>query len=366
MKSMIKTYFSSFYHGLKDWSTKRKIIVIESDDWGSMRMPSSNIFNSLEKNGINVSRCPFLKYDTIANVNDLNALFETLISLKDNQGRSLQITANTIVANPNFEAIFKSNYNKYFFEDFLDTIEHQYPGKNVFQLWKQGIGEKIFFPQLHGREHVNYHRWLSDLKNGVEDTVIAFKHKVYGLSTNISLYKRKTYLASFDFDNEEHTEEMSELILNAVELFQNAFNYLPKSFIAPNYVWCNKLEKSLAKNDIKFIQSSRFQLLPYYMTCSKTNKVKHFLGEKNKNNQIYLVRNCIFEPTIVGGAISLKSCLNQVSAAFMMNKPAIISSHRLNYIGELDIKNRERNLVMLKQLFKTIIEKYPDFFFFPK
>ena len=31
----------------RGWTTKRKIVVIESDDWGSIRMPSKNIFKKL-------------------------------------------------------------------------------------------------------------------------------------------------------------------------------------------------------------------------------------------------------------------------------------------------------------------------------
>jgi hypothetical protein len=32
---------------LPGWCTNRKIVVIESDDWGSIRMPSLTIFENL-------------------------------------------------------------------------------------------------------------------------------------------------------------------------------------------------------------------------------------------------------------------------------------------------------------------------------
>ena len=56
-------------------------------------------------------------------------------------------------------------------------------------------------------------------------------------------------------------------------------------------------------------------------------------------------------------------CLLQVDNAFQNRVPAIISSHRLNYMGGIDPANRERNLVALEQLLKEILEKYPDVVF---
>ena len=43
-----------------------------------------------------------------------------------------------------------------------------------------------------------------------------------------------------------------------------------------------------------------------------------------------------------------------------MNKPAIISSHRINYIGSLVEENRAYNLSRLNNLLKIILEKWPD------
>lgn len=36
------------------WCTNKKIVVIESDDWGSIRMPSLSSFEKLEKLGLDL------------------------------------------------------------------------------------------------------------------------------------------------------------------------------------------------------------------------------------------------------------------------------------------------------------------------
>jgi len=52
--------------------------------------------------------------------------------------------------------------------------------------------------------------------------------------------------------------------------------------------------------------------------------------------------------------------LNQVAAAFRWHKPAIISSHRVNFAGHIDPHNREFGLDALRRLLGGIIERWPD------
>jgi hypothetical protein len=70
-KSIINNFINVF-----GWKTKRKIVVIESDDWGSIHMPSKDVFNSLLKAGIRVDKNPYNRYDSLASENDLTNLFE--------------------------------------------------------------------------------------------------------------------------------------------------------------------------------------------------------------------------------------------------------------------------------------------------
>jgi hypothetical protein len=61
----------------------RKIIVIESDDWGSIRMPSKEVYRSLLKKGLRVDQCPYNRYDSLASEDDLTGLFNVLMKYKD-------------------------------------------------------------------------------------------------------------------------------------------------------------------------------------------------------------------------------------------------------------------------------------------
>ena len=149
---------------LPGWSTNRKIVVIESDDWGSIRMPSREVYDKLLKAGIRVDRCPYNRYDSLASEEDLSALFEILTQFRDKNGKQPAITANTVVANPDFEKIQASGFKEYFYEPFTETLKKHPAHQNSFNLWTQGMSEGIFQPQFHGREHVNLPLWLSLLQ----------------------------------------------------------------------------------------------------------------------------------------------------------------------------------------------------------
>ena len=49
-----------------------------------------------------------------------------------------------------------------------------------------------------------------------------------------------------------------------------------------------------------------------------------------------------------------------ITTAFSSGKPAVISTHRINYIGYIDEKFRTANLSLLKQLIKELVTRYPD------
>src|SRR5690606_8043965 len=95
---------------IKGWRTNRKIIVIESDDWGAVRMPSKAVYDELLASGLKMNNCSFCKYDALASHTDLEKLFEVLLRHHDANGNNPIITANTIVANPDFDKIRKSNF----------------------------------------------------------------------------------------------------------------------------------------------------------------------------------------------------------------------------------------------------------------
>ena len=86
----IKTTLVRELSNLPGWQTNRKIVVIESDDWGSVRMPSLKSYEKLMADGLELTGGSkrYNNNDTLASKDDLTALFETLAIFKDKNNRS--------------------------------------------------------------------------------------------------------------------------------------------------------------------------------------------------------------------------------------------------------------------------------------
>jgi hypothetical protein len=363
---MFKHILKSASYNLQSIPGKRvdeKIIIIESDDWGSIRMSSKRAYNSLLDKGIPVNKSFYNKYDSLASSEDLENLFHVLSKYKDKLGNSPVITANTIVANPDFERIRQDNFEKYHYELFTDTLKkYSNTHQNSFDLWKEGIKSKVFIPQFHGREHLNYKRWLSSLKQGNKDAVAAFDENVFGYPLDAKSPFYTNYMAAFDIDNENDINDQVLAVQQGLEIFKEVIGYPAESFIAPNYIWHDAIEQAVAKQGIKQLQSGLYQFKPS-LKKEQYKKVMHYIGQKNKYGLSYSVRNAFFEPSFSTGTDWVNNCLHRVDVAFKWKKPAIICSHRVNYIGAIEKSNRDNSLRQLDVLLKKITQKWPEAIF---
>ena len=343
------------------WSTRRKIVVFESDDWGSIRMPSKFERDELIGKGFNFDKQPFNLYDSLESNDDLTALYEILGKHKDSTNRHPVFTAVTIVANPDFQKIKADNFQHYYYEPFTDTLNRYSNHDKVFDLYKNGITERIFYPVFHGREHLNIQRWLRALQEGNKSVLITFNHKVTAVHKGFNQEFLGDFQATFDLELPSDLPYMKSVLSEGLDLFESLFSYKSTYFVTPNGPFNNSLEKTLKEKGVKYLLAERIQKEPLGNKKFKTHY--HYIGMKNNLNQIYLTRNAFFEPSITTGNFHLnpvEKCLKNVERAFRWGKPAIISTHRLNYIGSIEEENRTKNLVLLDNLIKKIIELWPE------
>ncbi len=349
---------------IKGWRTKRHIVVIESDDWGSVRMSSLDSFERLKKAGIPVDTDHYNINDALESNEDLEMLFDTLRQFKDATGRHPVMTGVNVVANPDFMAIEDNGFTEYVYEPYINTCE-KYPGHDkVYDLWKQGIKERLFVPVLHGREHLNAQFWMRALRNGDPSTLAAFKERVTGIPRKgIGGASVPNFQAAFQIDTVEDIPYQKEVIRTGALLFEKLYGYRAKFFVPTNGWFNNSLEKDLFESGVMYIDTAKKQHEPLGNGQYKTNT--RFVGDKNQFGQIYLTRNCFFEPAATGYEVSnnydwQNYCLKEIEIAFRWHKPATISSHRVNYIGYLHPENREKGLKALRQLLGEIIKRWPD------
>ena len=105
MKNNLKNIILTNLVNIPGYTSNRKIIVFESDDWGMLRMASAQVKKNLKDKGYKISQCPYNSNDRIENDEDIASLIETLLSVKDSKGNPAKFTLNNIVANPDFKKI---------------------------------------------------------------------------------------------------------------------------------------------------------------------------------------------------------------------------------------------------------------------
>lgn len=346
----------------------QKIMVIESDDWGSIRMPSSESFNRLKALGIPVQNSPYCLYDTICSPEDIEMLFDTLRRHNDVFGKTPVITANLVTANPNFQKIRETNYKDYFYERCTETMERMYPKGSPYKLWKSGMSEGFFSFQFHCREHVNVPMWLDLLQKKDSYFLAAFEESCFGLSNDVYSSSKRSIQASFDYHAVENLDFIKDSIREGLNLFEEILGFRAKSFIPSNYIWDSQLDNTLQANGIQFIQGMKYQLHPITNAENKRMKTRRFNGmQSGRDLQLtHTVRNCTFEPSLLlnkDRSQSVKNCLTQISNAFFWKKPAVISMHRLNFCGALSMENRDLNLNLFNQLLLEVKRRWPDVIF---
>lgn len=352
-----KNILSNAYNSIGS-KINRKVVVFESDDWGAVRMRDQKAFIHLKANGIPVHRSLYDSLDSLERKSDLTLLLEVLGNYENSSGCSPVFTFNTVMGNPDFEAIKRDDFKNYHFRDLFQSYKHYY-GEDNKSLWRGGMSQRLIRPQFHAREHLNVPLWMKDLKSGNKETRLAFDHGFYGLKTQTSSSLQKSYLASYRAETSDEFVQMCAIALEGLIRFKNTFGYSSRSFIAANYVWPKELESFLNRHGVHYIQTQRGHIAPV-LNRNKVKVYRHYFGQKNKSGQRYLLRNVLFEPYLNQDKDWVDSTMKEISNAFFWEKPAIICSHRINYVSNMSVKHRDASLRKLNELLRRIIQKWPD------
>jgi len=352
------------YLNYRSFKTNRQLVIIESDDWGSLRTKNKKTLDKLNEISKAVKNDRYIQLDSIANAEDLSALFEVLNSVRDSRGNPACITANVCTANPDFEAIKEANFEEFHYKPFTKTLNDYSHGEDLFGLWQNGEQEKLFMPQLHGREHLHALAWLAELKAGNKELLKAFDLETWGIPyTALLKQRRKNLQAALDvYGMEGEADYHKQWIKDSAHIFKESFGYASNSFIAPAYTWNTSVNKHLAEAKVKTLQGVKLQYEPKRARAKNNyNRKLNYIGQTDKKSGlVFSPRNTFFEPSSASHKNWVDITLAGVKLAFEMNKPCIIGSHRINYIGSLNECNRTKNLAMLKIILQKIVLKYPN------
>ncbi len=344
---------------LMGWKTNRKIIVFSVDDYGNVRLDSKEAGRRMENAGLKATS-RFDIYDTLETRQDLQALYKVLASVKGKKGRHAVFTPFALPCNINFEKMEEEGYQEYRYELLPQTFKKLSASdpksyENTWELWQEGIDKRFMRPQFHGREHFSLKVFNKKLEERDHELLTALKSRSYSRLSH-SGYPHIRYTAAFDIEEESDLKAFKEIIESGLNYFEQVFGYRANVFTPPAQGYHESLLPILKKSGIEIIDRPLYKKM-HIGNGDYKSEINYTRYNKDEGN-IYTVRNVVFEPN--DREIDWPSyAMKQIEAAFRWNRPAIISSHRVNFCGHISEENRNIGLGALQELLNRIVSRWP-------
>ena len=346
---------------LRGWRTPRKLVAFAVDDYANVRVDSREALERLSGAGLDLSS-PFDRLDTVETRQDLEALFEVLDSVRDGRERPVIFTAYAMAANPDFGRMLE-NGAKYRYETVSDTFsrlssEQAAAYDGAWSLWQEGMAKGLIQPQFHGREHLNIDLLEHKLREKSPDVMANLGNKSLAGITDDPALPGVGFTHAFGLNDRSQLDRHREILRDGLELFEKVWGFRSITFTPP----AQKLHPSL----FAVAEEGGVASIDKPLRCMRAmgdgteRRESNRSGRQRAQDHVTVVRNVVFEPGKNMGFDPVERALDQVAAAFRWRKPAIVSSHRVNFCGHIDESNRKRALGQLGVLLGRITQRWPD------
>lgn len=337
--------------------TNRRILAFSVDDYGVQRTANKEAYMAMEKAGMDLHSNRFDRLDSLETPDDLMALWDTLNSVKDVNGNPAIFTAFACPANIDFEFVRDSKGESYKYvtlPDLYDKVGYN----GMMELWKDGIDSKVMNVQYHGREHANLRTMHELLRTGDEQAWAAVNNDSWcGITHKIS--PNITSVSAAQFEEKSELPLIADILAEGTDVFEKVWGYRPAHFTAPGNRENSYVHPILAEKGIKYIDTNLYFKEHQGNGIYKT-KI-HLPFSKNEFNQHFVIRNMVFEPMLQNETFDWEGYfLRRIREIFSLGKPVNISTHRVNFSGNLSVDNRAKHLVLLKKILKGIVKEFPD------
>jgi hypothetical protein len=340
--------------GLKNLFARRSVIplvVIESDDWGSERMRSRASRDALIRAGALPATSDY-HADAMESAEDLEAMADVLRRVRGSDGRSVVMTPFVNPANPDFDAIAANNFMEYVPEPLARSHARRGDGDCALRLWRQLMDDGLMMPEYHAREHLQVSMWMEWLRTD-RMVRLAFEHGVYSVQGQGLPAMARQFRAACFFRSPEEIPSVGEMIVSGAQMFEEAFERTAVCFCPPNNVFHPDLIPWLHRAGIRGLVRGLRGPEP---DARGGGRVVWRLRSTRDQAMTTWSRNAVFEPQ---AGIGVNHCLQQVASAMRWRVPAVITTHRTNYVGSISPENREQGLRALTELLQQIVKRWP-------
>jgi hypothetical protein len=273
-------------------------VLIESDDWG----PGG-----------------------VLHVERLQSVLEMLSTHRDTAGRPAVLTADMVLAVPDIAAIRQSDPPAYE----RKVLDQGFP--ELFQAFREGIGQGVLVPQLHGLEHLNGEAFARLIRDGDPRLETVASEEEWWDWEQLDSPLQGHYVDGSSLPTSAiGIEKAQPIIKQATETFERLFGHPSLSTVAPCYLWNSDIETLWREVGVKYIQTGGYR-------CYGRDENGRYLqdrrlirpGAHSDADQRYLVRNVMYEP--VDGRNTPDTAFTEALRARRQALPITISTHRYNF-----------------------------------
>ncbi|HEY6865657.1 MAG TPA: hypothetical protein VI792_00265 [Candidatus Eisenbacteria bacterium] len=323
-----------------------RAVVLESDDWGLCAWsPDEEAHRLLADTPAFRSRAG-LAYgrSTLESAGDVRRLAETLLEFRGDDGLPPVWQANTVVAAPDYARLVSPHYHAVVLP--VVPLPGTPPRWRREGMWEEVLRvcrEGLWWPELHGLHHVPERAWLAALRRGDADA-----RRAFALETPVCAAVEQ----SGEFGPAEPDEVRWEALRRAIAIFIALFGRGPTSFCPPDYRWDDRLEDEAERLGLTLWQGRSERARRSWVTARRL--LRRWTWRAGRGVRYYMPPRIVFEPRGGHGpagslARAVATAHRRVREAWSQGRPAVVSTHRLNY-AHLDAAWSERGRAALRDL----------------
>jgi len=322
----------------------RPLVLFQSDDWGRAGVRDREGLEELRAAGVNLGEKPYDFY-SLETAEDLHALAEVLRKHRDSTGRRPSIVMNFITANVNFDRCFEAGQKQIPLRPLTEGWPGTWHRLQLLEAYRQGIGERLFYPALHGLTHFCEWAIARELEAGGERSELV--KKLWRAQTPY-IHWRMPWIGYEYWDPALRParrflplDGQRILIQRAAEIFRDLFTADPFSACAPGYRANADTRTAWFEAGVRVVQNGPSERTGPYL---------------DEHGMLSTFRTVEMEPATE--PCNVERLVTQAEQCFAAGVPAVISIHSINFHSTIQ-DFRTPTLKLLDEFLAAIERKWP-------
>ncbi|RLQ20763.1 glycosyl hydrolase [Seongchinamella sediminis] len=301
----------------------RPVLVIESDDWG----PG-----------------PDWHAERLAQIG------QCLVNHRDAENRPALMTLGVVLAAADTAAMAQNGL-----ADYRRVTLDDARCSRLLKQMQSGAREGFFALQLHGMEHYWPPILLREARhdNRLRAWLTGEQFPPYEVlpSALQSRWIDGSQLPSRPLA----AGEISQAVVEETTTWRRIFDRSPSVVVPPTFVWTTEVEKAWGASEVEVIITPG-QRYTHRDAAGQpaTEEGRIYNGQISPEGARYLVRDIYFEPE---RGHTVARVIEDVSLRFMLGRPALLETHRSNFIG--NDGEFTKNLACLDELLVSACKRWP-------